>query len=152
MKIINANMLKRQAQKDPQFAQLIHDGTTGNALRIRAKANGKDAVVLIDTGNDMGTAVAQRFVDEHKIPTYDIKPIRVDLAGTGIKQQLNRAADITLQFTTPLTGTTHQQTIRAIVFPTNRDDIIVGIHDITKHLVPLVTEILLAARTHTHSL
>jgi hypothetical protein len=87
--------------------------------------NEHQALAFIDTGNELPTCVSERFVKEHDITTYELKePMEVDLAGT-------------VAFQTPISHEYKTETIKAIVFPTTRHDVIIGMRDIIKHMIPL---------------
>jgi hypothetical protein len=72
----------------------------------------------------------------------------VDLAGAGIKKTISEGATITVAFKTPISHEEKTATIKAIVFPTTRHDVIIGMRDIIKHMIPLTTELLLSATPH----
>ena len=149
IKMLTHNLNNRQwlpSGLSPSISALVSESAPGNALRIRVNVNGHSAVALLDTGNDLPTCVSQRFVDLHAIPTHGIKPIAADLAGTGTRKVLTKGVKLSIQTTLPATKECQVTAIDACVFPTSRDDIIVGIRDIVDHFIPLTAQLLLEAR------
>ena len=130
----------------PQITSMVQEETAGRALRIRVQVNDQDAIALVDTGNELPTCVSESFTVAHNLITYPIKPTMVDLAGTGVKKEMTRGTNVFIKYRTPITQETRIFKTRAIVFPTARDDVIVGMRDIIDNLVPLVCELLLAAK------
>ena len=126
-----------------QLSAISGDRPPGCAMRVNVRCAGHEAIALIDTGNELPTCLAERFVKDHNIATYEIPPIKVDLAGTGNKQVINRGADVCITMISPITQAKVEATLQVCVFPTHRDDMIVGLRDIITHFIPLTGELLL---------
>jgi len=148
IKLVTANFRNKRWGKEAavnHISALVSEKLEGNACRIRIHINGHEAIALIDTGNELPTVMAQRFAELHGIKTHAITPVMADLAGTGVKRELTEGASIEIGVTTPISRTKSTVKLRACIFPTNRDDIIIGIKDVVRHFIPLTVELLLTA-------
>ena len=116
-------------------------------MRPRAQVNGFAAIAMVDPGSEKFDFVSRVFLKKHQIPTYEAEePIHVDLAGTGNKYLLCKRAKLYSRAKSLITGAVVLHDAHAFVPPMSRDDLIISMDNIVRHMIPLSIELLLVAQ------